>query len=76
MDENENGTAESQTDIVELACQYLQDKSYPDGCSANKKRQIRQRAQRFSIISGELYYKQDKEHVSMQFCFFFCVVYY
>ena len=42
-------------DLVELACQYISKKVYPDGCSASKKRQIRQRAKRFTIVDGEVF---------------------
>ena len=51
-------------DLVELACRYLQEKSYPDDCSAARKRQIRQRAKKFSIVDGELFYKNGGDQVS------------
>ena len=53
-------------DLVELACQYISKKVYPDGCSASKKRQIRQRAKRFTIVDGEVFYKLGAEQVSLR----------
>ena len=52
-------------DLVELACQYLQEKRYPDDCSATKKRQIRQRAKKFCVVHGELFYKHGGGQVSL-----------
>ena len=44
-------------DLVEEAAVYLADKKYPEGCSANRKRQIRKRAEKFVLQNGELYYQ-------------------
>ena len=45
-------------DLVELAYQYLSAKSYPAGCTDNKKRTIRKKAKRFEVRNGELCYKE------------------
>ena len=47
--------------VVELACLYLQEKSYPADCTASKKRHIRQRAKKFSIVDRELFYKPSAD---------------
>ena len=39
---------------------YLVQKSYPKGCSGTRKRQIRKRAERFSVKEGKLYYRCKK----------------
>ena len=51
-------------DLVEQACRYLQEKSYPDDCSAARKRQIRQRAKKFSVVDGEVFYRSGGGQVS------------
>lgn len=48
-------------DLVEEAATYLADKTYPDHCSANRKRQIRKRAEKFMLKDGELYYRNDRK---------------
>ena len=52
-------------DLVELACLYLQEKRYPEDCSATRKRQIRQRAKKFSVVDGELFYRHAGGQVSL-----------
>ena len=39
-------------------CNYVTDKTYPEGCSENLKRVIRRKAKMFSVRDGELYYKK------------------
>ena len=60
-DREDRDAATAGEDIVELACLYLQEKSYPADCTASKKRQIRQRAKKFSIVDGELFYKPSAD---------------
>ena len=47
-------------DLVEDAAVYLVERKYPEGCSANRKRQIRKRAEKFVLNNGELYYQTKK----------------
>jgi len=51
-------TSCAETDLVEQAYQYLSTRSYPTGCSDNRKRVIRKKAKRFEVRDGELYYKK------------------
>ena len=39
--EHEKESKDDDADLVEEAATYLADKTYPDHCSANRKRQIR-----------------------------------
>ena len=39
---------------------YLAERKYQEGCSANRKRQIRKRAEKFVLNNGELYYQTKK----------------
>ena len=48
-------------DLVEEAATYLADKTYPDGCTANRKRQIRKKAEKFLFINGELHYRNNRK---------------
>ena len=49
---------DSDLKLVEHAFVYLTDKIYPPGCTKNEKRSIRHKAEKLTIISGELYYKK------------------
>ena len=49
--------ADGGEDLIEQACLYLMAKRYPDSCTASRKRQIRQRAKKFEIVDGEVFYK-------------------
>ena len=49
---------DSDLKLVEHAFVYLTDKIYPPGCTKNEKRSIRRKAEKLTIISGELYYKK------------------
>ena len=57
------GTAESEeldgdANLVDLVYMYLSSKTYPEGCSENKKRIIRRKCKRFRVDqAGELQYK-------------------
>ena len=45
--------------LVDLVCMYLSSKTYPEGCSENKKRIIRRKCKRFRVDqAGELQYKE------------------
>uniref|UniRef100_A0A1X7U401 Uncharacterized protein n=1 Tax=Amphimedon queenslandica TaxID=400682 RepID=A0A1X7U401_AMPQE len=57
-------------DLVEEAATYLADKTYPDHCSANRKRQIKKRAEKFLLKDGELHYRNyRKRQIRVQeFC--------
>ena len=48
-------------DLVEEAFLYITEKRYPDGASASRKRQIRKKSEKFTVIDGELYYKPGKD---------------
>ena len=53
---------ENQEDLIEQACLYLTKKVYPEGCTLNRKRQIRNKAEKFKMVNGELYYvPKDKQ---------------
>lgn len=49
-----------EADLVEEAVVYISEKKYPDSCTANRKRQIRKRAEKFELRDGELYYRSGK----------------
>ena len=49
---------DSDLKLVEHAFVYLTDKIYPPGCTKNEKKSIRRKAEKLTIISGELYYKK------------------
>jgi hypothetical protein len=42
-------------DLAEEVYLYLSQRKYPDGCEANRKRQIRKKAEKFTLRDGELY---------------------
>ena len=54
-------------DLVEQACQYLTAKTYPEGCTATRKRQIRKKAEKFKMVNGELYYMPKGKQVCRVF---------
>ncbi len=43
-------------DLIEDTILLLAEGKYPDGCTVNRKRQIRQRAKKFELRDNELYY--------------------
>ena len=47
---------EEATDLVDAVYEYLVKKEYPKDCTATKKRQIRKKAEKFTIERGELIY--------------------
>ena len=53
--------------LIEQACIYLMEKAYPEGCTLNRKRQIRKRAEKLNIVNGELYYAPKDKQVAMCF---------
>ena len=55
---------EEKNDLVEQAYFYIMHKTYPDGCTENEKRAIRNKAKRFVAKDGELFYKQRQKGVS------------
>ena len=59
----------SQEDLIEQACIYLMEKTYPEGCTLNRKRQIRKRAEKLHIVNGELYYAPKDRQVYSYMCF-------
>ena len=53
---------ERDVDLVEQAYRYLTDKTYPKyGATENRKRAIRNKAKRFIIKDGELFYKKKQK---------------
>ena len=52
---------ERDVDLVEQAYRYLTDKTYPNGATENRKRAIRNKAKRFIIKDGELFYKKKQK---------------
>ena len=56
-------------DLVEDAAVYLAERKYPEGCSVNRKRQIRKIAEKFVLNNGELYYQTKKNgQLHVGFC--------
>lgn len=51
--------------LVKLAYNYVTKKVCPDGCAANKKRQIRKKAEKFRVLNGELFYKPTNKQVGV-----------
>ena len=47
-------------DLIEETVTYISEKRYPDGCSNNKKRQIRKKSEKFVLKNEELYYVPGK----------------
>ncbi len=60
MDEDQAET-EREEELIEQAYTYLTQKTYPDGCTATRKRVIRKKAAKFEVKDGELYYKQKQK---------------
>lgn len=58
MEETDERT--SQEDLVQDVYLYLTERSYPAGASANLKRVIRNKAKKFSVRNGELFYTHMK----------------
>ena len=55
---------ERDVELVELAYRHLTDKTYPNGAAENRKRAIRNKAKKFVIKDGELFYRKKlKEKV-------------
>ena len=48
-------------DVVEDTVYYLSENKYPEGCSNNRKRQIRKKAEKFLVKDDELYYTAGKD---------------
>ena len=48
---------ERDVDLVEEAYRYLTDKTYPNVMTENRKRAIRNKAKKFVIKDGELFYR-------------------
>ena len=48
---------ERDVDLVEEAYRYLTDKTYPNVTTENRKRAIRNKAKKFIIKDGELFYR-------------------
>jgi len=56
---------DSETDykLIEDACSYVTNKTYPAGVDKNRKRVIRRKAQKMVVKHGEVYYKKKKAEV-------------
>ena len=52
---------ERDADLVEQAYRYLTERRYPNGATENRKRAIRNKAKRFIIKDGELFYKKKQK---------------
>ena len=52
---------ERYVDLVKEAYQYLMDKTYPNGMTENRKWAIRNKAKKFIIKDGELFYKKKQK---------------
>ena len=59
--ESDNAVDVEKEDLVHCAYLYITTGSYPDGCSANRKRSIRNKAKRFKLREGELHYKEIRK---------------
>ena len=55
-----SGSDSCEDAIVDDVYAYVTQNSYPIGCSGTRKRQIRKRAERFSVKEGHLYYTSKK----------------
>ena len=53
-------TEERDQELVEQAYIYLTSTTYPPGCDEKRKRVICNKAKKFELKDGELYYKQRK----------------
>ena len=51
-----SGSDSCEDALVDDVYAYVTQNSYPIGCSGTRKRQIRKRAERFSVKEGHLYY--------------------
>lgn len=50
----------NQKELVQNVYVYLTERSYPNGASANLKQVIRNKAKKFSVRNGELFYTHVK----------------
>lgn len=66
----ENGQEE---DLIAQACLYLTEKTYPEGCTLNRKRQIRKKAEKLKIVNGELFYMRKDKQVCVLMSFYLYV---
>lgn len=57
----EDAASYDDADLVELAYEYITTKSYPAGCTENKKRTIRKKSKRFEVRNGEMCYKMKQK---------------
>ena len=55
--------SESENKLIEDACNYVTDKTYPAGVDKNRKRVIRRKAQKMVVKNGEVYYRKKKGEV-------------
>ena len=60
VDEEEDED-DSKSALIDQVCAYLTTGKYKDSCDKNKKRMIRKKAQRFTMIEGVLHYKMMKK---------------
>ena len=50
-------------DLVEQACLYLTAKTYPEGCTATRKRQIRRKAEKFKMVESCITCQRESRYV-------------
>lgn len=55
--------------LIEDACNYLLENTYPDGASKNDKRIIRRKAQKIVVKDGEVYFKKKKGEVCLVYSY-------
>ena len=68
-------SGDAETDLVDQAYRYITTQTYPPGCSANKKRTIRKKSQKFEVRDGEIYYKDfRKNSVEKKVCIIHLVI--
>ena len=60
MKRSMSGSDSCEDALVDDVYAYVTQNSYPIGCSGTRKRQIRKRAERFSVKEGHLYYTSKK----------------
>lgn len=58
--DNLDSDVNKEEDLLEKACVYLLEGSYPEGSKQNEKRVIRRKAAKFEVRNGELWYKKTK----------------
>ena len=54
--------SEREDELVANAVDYLIERSYPEGCTSNKKRIVRRKAATLVLRDGDVFYKKSKKY--------------